>query len=189
MFSLNVSLRVNYIGTKKILSFQQGELFYTVFIFLFIPALNRKIVEFNLTLFVCRELDSKTYRCNDNAVNRKKKDHWKWTFLSSSYQPDSFLFLSFWSDWVALSVWLLAVSFGSRGTGNVTGRGSVCVTYSFCFCVSFNNLESHHSFARTSFKSGGSWINKNSTLLLQYNLWRSVICCAPFPLLRITMWS
>ena len=119
-----------------------------------------------------------------NAVNRIRKiNHRKWTFLFSCYQPDSFLFLSFWSDWaVALSVWLLAVSFDSRGIGNVPGRGSGCVTYPFCFCVSFNNLESHHSFARTSFKSGGSWIiNTQSYCNLQYNLWRNAICsCAPY---------
>ena len=57
--------------------------------------------------------------------------------------------------WVLFPV--QAVLFDSRGgRGKETGRGSGCVTYSFCFCVSFNSFGSHHSFARTARKSGGS---------------------------------
>lgn len=40
---------------------------------------------------------------------------------------------------------------------NGWGLGSGCVTYSFCFWVSLNSVESHHSFARATCKSGESW--------------------------------
>lgn len=53
-------------------------------------------------------------------------------------------------DWAELFVY----------SGKEGWRSSGWVTYSFCFWVSCNSFEFHHSFSRTDFRSAGSWVGK-----------------------------